>query len=163
MSTHPRWFAAAAAAFAIALAGCGAAQEAPAAPASKAPMEPAAYAEATPTAGTTEDPLAELDRAEAELDSALGGGSGFAQPPGATPPPAQPLKETSPDAAAAQSSGDPCATACHALASMGRAADHLCGLSGEDDTRCEGARARVKNATDRVHAQCPACASDSLH
>jgi hypothetical protein len=41
---------------------------------------------------------------------------------------------------------------------MVRSADHLCGLAGEGDARCEGARTRVKNATDRVHAQCPSCA-----
>src|SRR5690349_21007002 len=94
MSTHPRRFAAAAAAGALWLAGCGAAQEPPASPAAKAateqPMEPygAAYPGAAPTAGTTaEDPIAELDRAEAEVNGALGRGTGFAQPPSPAPRP----------------------------------------------------------------------------
>lgn len=53
---------------------------------------------------------------------------------------------------------DPCSTACSALASMERAADHLCGLAGSADNRCASARERVKSATARVHAACPACA-----
>lgn len=53
---------------------------------------------------------------------------------------------------------DPCSTACSALASMERAADHLCGLAGSADNRCTSARERVKNASARVHAACPACA-----
>ncbi|MEO5728369.1 MAG: hypothetical protein ABI134_27765, partial [Byssovorax sp.] len=54
-------------------------------------------------------------------------------------------------------SSDPCANACRALASMERATTHLCSLAGDADTRCEGARSRVKNASSRVHAECPAC------
>ncbi|APR77581.1 Hypothetical protein A7982_02928 [Minicystis rosea] len=54
--------------------------------------------------------------------------------------------------------GSPCVTACSALASMERAADHLCSLAGAGDGRCSSARERVKNATQRVHASCPACA-----
>jgi hypothetical protein len=52
---------------------------------------------------------------------------------------------------------DPCLVACSALASMERAADHLCGLAGPADARCTGARVRVQSATARVHAACPAC------
>jgi hypothetical protein len=54
-------------------------------------------------------------------------------------------------------SAPPCATACAALASMERATDHLCTLAGADDIRCTSARDRVKNATARVRAACPAC------
>jgi hypothetical protein len=138
-----------------------------------APATPAAAFEAGGDA-RPEDPEAELDRAEAELMSALGQ-PGFAQPPGLTeaqpgaspPPPAPPLPAEAPAPAkaprgeetqASQISASPCATACRALASMVRSADHLCGLAGEGDARCEGARTRVKNATERVQAQCPACA-----
>jgi hypothetical protein len=52
-----------------------------------------------------------------------------------------------------------CTTACSALASMARAADHLCGLAGATDSRCTGARERLKNASTRVHASCPGCSS----
>jgi hypothetical protein len=41
---------------------------------------------------------------------------------------------------------------------MERATTHLCSLAGDADTRCEGARGRVKSASARVHAECPACA-----
>ncbi|MFO0757751.1 MAG: hypothetical protein U0359_14750 [Byssovorax sp.] len=54
---------------------------------------------------------------------------------------------------------DPCSMACRALASMHRAADHLCGLAGETDGRCENARQRVASATDRVRFFCPACSA----
>jgi hypothetical protein len=135
-----------------------------------APMEPAgATAPAStmpapaPAPASPEDALAQMNQAEAELNASLGR-PGFAQPPaqpGATPPgdtAARPVhKEAAPGADAAQASSDPCATACRALASMGRAAEHLCGLAGEADQRCSGARARVKSATDRVQSQCPRC------
>jgi hypothetical protein len=41
---------------------------------------------------------------------------------------------------------------------MERAAEHLCGLAGESDARCDSARKRVHDATARVDAQCPRCA-----
>jgi len=53
---------------------------------------------------------------------------------------------------------EPCSTACSALASMERSADHLCNLTGAADNRCASARERVKNASARVSAACPACA-----
>jgi len=53
---------------------------------------------------------------------------------------------------------DPCGSACAALASMSRATEHLCGLAGNGDARCEDARARVRTADGRVRAACPACA-----
>jgi predicted RNA-binding Zn-ribbon protein involved in translation (DUF1610 family) len=52
---------------------------------------------------------------------------------------------------------DSCSTACSALASMTRAAEHLCSLAGAADTRCTSARTRVHAATTRVHASCPTC------
>ncbi len=50
-----------------------------------------------------------------------------------------------------------CGTACAALQSMTRAAEHLCGLTGEGDARCTNARSRVKTAGDRVRGACPSC------
>ena len=58
---------------------------------------------------------------------------------------------------AAADAGNACPNACAALSSMERAADHLCTLAGAADARCTDARERVKNATARVHAACPAC------
>lgn len=50
-----------------------------------------------------------------------------------------------------------CATACKALASMRRSADHLCNMTGEGDGRCEDARGRVRGAAARVRSVCPTC------
>jgi len=49
-----------------------------------------------------------------------------------------------------------CATACRALESMRRAAEHLCALDGGQ--RCAEARQKVTAATERVRAACPSCA-----
>jgi len=54
-----------------------------------------------------------------------------------------------------------CARMCKALASMQRAADHLCTLATSDDDgkkRCDEARARVSAAEDKVKASCGGCA-----
>jgi hypothetical protein len=59
---------------------------------------------------------------------------------------------------ATRTAEDPCVRACRALASMERATEHLCVLSGSDGARCGGARARVTSARARVSAACPACA-----
>ena len=47
-----------------------------------------------------------------------------------------------------------CATACKALDSLARAAQHICEVAPD---QCEAAKARLKNASDRVHAACPTC------
>jgi hypothetical protein len=174
---------------ATALAACGAAPQEPAAEApAPAPMQAGAaphgaaphgngqqpgdgqqpgypQPSAVPPAASRDDAVAELDRAELELNAALGSGP-FAKPPAQPPPPTgttAPGPKTPAEARGAErpskAVGDPCATACRALASMRRAVDHLCGLAGDTDPRCGDARTRVKSATDRVRAQCSACGS----
>lgn len=59
--------------------------------------------------------------------------------------------------AGAGAAGDPCAVACNALSSMVRSAERLCQLSGENDGRCDDARARVRGASARVRSSCPRC------
>jgi hypothetical protein len=54
--------------------------------------------------------------------------------------------------AAAQ--GD-CATACRALASMERAAEHLCALDPGEE--CSSARERVAAARERIRTSCGGC------
>ena len=54
-------------------------------------------------------------------------------------------------------SSNPCVTACKALASMDRAAAHLCELAGYGDARCTNARERVRAATERVRQSCSDC------
>jgi hypothetical protein len=135
---------------------------------------------ATPGGGaapeTVPEALAELDRAEAELASAIGGSPAFASPPADAPGrtdtrDAPPTVTTSPSPPLAQPGGgadraaeaqsmsppDPCVTACRALASMTRSAEHVCDLAGQGDDRCSIARSRVDRATGRVQAQCPNC------
>jgi hypothetical protein len=57
----------------------------------------------------------------------------------------------------APASGDACTVACKALASMVSSAERLCRLAGDNDGRCDDARARVNGARARVKASCPAC------
>ena len=142
---------------ALAAAGCGAGAEPQAKSAGGAPLTDADSA------------LAELTRAEGEVSSLLGP-AGAPQPQataapqaeatvasgGSAPPPPQPAEPASKQAVQlADRPADACSIACRALASMERAASHLCGLSGEADPSCTSARERVKNATDRVSARCP--------
>jgi hypothetical protein len=47
-----------------------------------------------------------------------------------------------------------CATACKALESLSRAAQHICDVAPDE---CEAAKAKLKSASDRVHAACPSC------
>ncbi|WP_437760363.1 hypothetical protein [Sorangium sp. So ce1389] len=194
MNRHRAWSAAAAPLWicAVALSGCGGAAvaHAPMAPEPASATAMASQEEGSPR--TAEDALAELERAEGELDRVLGAPAGGSEdrsvaqsaPPGdrspaapstAAPPPAtSPAPPAAADSAprattagrehpskkaeAEQVSAAPCETACRALASMSRAAQHLCGLAGDADQRCDAARTRVKSATDRVEAQCPRCA-----
>lgn len=152
----------------LGLAACAASAPAPAAPnAPSAPVMQATGAPVAPSAakaadqeraqGDAESQLTALKQAEADLNVALSGRKEL----GKRPAPAGPGEaSTSPKPGQPRAAPeDPCATACSALASMERATVHLCGLAGEGDHRCEDARARVRSATDRVRASCPACAA----
>ena len=134
----------------LALVACGGA-----APDAQAPMAPSSAGEAAPA--SLEEASQELDRSEGELQRLLGGG-------GATQSDAKKGADAeAPVAPAATAAplggGEPCGAACRALASMQRAVDHLCGLAGEGEARCQGARARVASAAERVQAACPACSA----
>jgi hypothetical protein len=118
----------------------------PAAPASPAPGAAVTSADASGVAGE----LAALARAEAELAAVLGLEVREAGPP---------AKGGAPGKADARrrEANDGCATACRALASMTRSADHVCSMTNDGDARCQDARTRVKGAGDRVRASCPGC------
>ena len=60
---------------------------------------------------------------------------------------------------AALSTSD-CTNACRALASIRRAADRICALDPDD--RCAAARAKARDATNRVREACPDCALASV-
>lgn len=154
---------------ALAMGGCASGKTAPSsppstyegAPAADSPsgaQPPAAEDEFRLSEREDEDPSVALDRAESELDRILGEARAYATPPPAPPPTAggddgsPPPKR--PEVA---QGGDPCHAACRALASMRRATERLCALSGEDETRCGDARVRVERAEQRVQTRCPAC------
>jgi hypothetical protein len=58
-----------------------------------------------------------------------------------------------------ESAVNDCESACRALASMERAASHLCSLAEEpdDQRRCDDAKLRLTAARGRVRAACGAC------
>ncbi len=135
---------------------------------------------ASGAATTVDEASAEVDRAEAEVSALVGGASAPAQQQGVAAPTAQPpgLKggeahaapaeapRPSPAAGApenATSTGDEgepdhqCKSACSALASMLRAVDHLCELTGREDARCLSAKGRSDRARDRVTQSCSEC------
>lgn len=119
-----------------------------------------------PAPGDLDEQLAALSEAEAQLNQVFGGRVEKQEEakPAATPPktskPSGDVTGVKKDKGAEPlAQGDACGTACSALSSMERAAVHLCGLAGEGDPRCEGARTRVRSAADRVRASCPACAA----
>jgi hypothetical protein len=134
-------------------------------------MAPAAVAQQGDVAGT----LAEMDRAEADLAQALGdspvGGANASSGMPAAPPaagdgagatvtpstPPRPLDATPPRAEgkSKDDEGGGCNIAKRALGSLQRAAEHLCGLTGEVDPRCDTARGRAHRAAERVGAACP--------
>jgi len=169
------------AAGAIAIAACSAA--APSAKAPAAPEPPAEqYAMAAPQApaGGIDGAVADLARAEDEMQRALAvaGGAPVPSPeplpaqqapraePGKPAPPSPPTtgaskapsKHAEEERADALSASDACSVACRALDSMRRSTDQLCGLAGAGDARCVDANARVDRALARVRASCPACA-----
>lgn len=77
---------------------------------------------------------------------------GYARPPDARAGARMELQQAETQLSA--SLGD-CATACRALASMERAAEHLCRLDSGDE--CSDARARVTAARSRVQTSCGGC------
>jgi hypothetical protein len=138
-----------------------------------APAMPGANAPERPLPSDVEGTVALFDESEAELLGALGQApaSAVATPGGAGADATAPAQEPGPlakkEAAVADSpevveeerdvARDPCAIACRALTSMQRAARHLCGLTGEEDSRCGNARARAAGAAQRVREACPRC------
>jgi hypothetical protein len=58
-----------------------------------------------------------------------------------------------------QAAASDCAAACKALASMDRAASHMCELADnpEDQRRCDDAKVRLGTARERVRSACGTC------
>src|SRR5262249_2051258 len=142
---------------ALVIASCVPASKAPESP-SKAAPEPAAEQQAPGEADSPiRDALAELDRAERDISGAIG-----ADRAGSASSADKKEKETlgaSKPHAEPQGGGaeSPCAVACRALSSMRNSAKHLCDLTGQSDSRCSQASARVDAAAQRVRASCSSC------
>jgi len=134
---------------AVALGGCGGAAPEAAAPSAKTPESARSTA---PEPGSIEEAQAQIASARAQL----GGNAGpnrFAPAPGAAPAPeaapmspgstsgptSSPPPPPSADSSAASGGGDRCASPCRALASMRRAVNALCRMTGNDDARCTDA------------------------
>jgi hypothetical protein len=109
-----------------------------------------------------------IGRAEEEIDRLFPeqrGPTGPRKSGKAGPPPTDGDTDGKPDAmkqaplggTTTAAPGDACAVACKALNAMASAAERLCRLSGENDGRCDDARARVRGATGRVRSSCPGC------
>lgn len=117
---------------------------------------------------TVADATAEVDRAEASLAHLLPGPRGAPSAEQAvpqvdsgqkTPAPQQP--PAPPTRSEAEAAGEPesqCKSACDALTSLLRAVDHLCALTGDDDSRCVSAQSRAQRAKVRVSEGCSECA-----
>lgn len=150
-----------------ALVSCAQAPMTASAPAAAAPEpSPVTGAAGEPSPADLQGQIAALDEAEARITQLFGERREAEEAKPAASPPKTPKatdqatgvkKDKGAEQQLAQ--GDACGTACSALSSMERAAVHLCGLAGEGDPRCEGARTRVRSAADRVRASCPACAA----
>ncbi len=129
-----------------------------------ASAQPSTFAEPPPSAPTAssageapktvEEALAQLDRAQKELDmlgpdfKAKADTAGTSQQGAGTP-----LSQRAPGSTE-EARGQGCFSACRALASMSRATEHLCQLAGSTDSRCEDAKDRLANAHKRVTDAC---------
>ncbi|MEB2310997.1 MAG: hypothetical protein OZ928_04070 [Polyangiaceae bacterium] len=150
-------------------AGCAAARPSlgPPAPESVVVAEPAPEAQQAPSStakadGTAEPPLeslpeaeAALARASAELDGLYGASSSEvgARPSAAAPAaPADAAGAAAPAQAARAEGGSSCETTCRAFGSLRRAADAVCRLAGDDDSRCARGRKLVADNAQRVAA-----------
>ena len=145
------------------LAGCAASPPPMTSPSSAAEPPPSLFGPSGAGTSPVDNEMLAMGKAEAEIDRLL---------PGAGREPSR-KKAASPDADAQRSDsgaskaapspspgdGDGCATACRALASMARSAEHLCTLAGEGDGRCDDARGRLRGASARVRSACPTCAA----
>jgi hypothetical protein len=90
-----------------------------------------------------------FDVAESELHNALRSGGSTKEPH------AQPEEDG--EEIVALSQANRCEVACKALASMIRAAENVCALTGDDDARCTKLRGRIERAKATVFESCPTC------
>jgi hypothetical protein len=104
---------------------------------------------------TVEEAQDQIARARAELEVAsrtpTGDASSSSTPPKATEPKAE--SRPSPQGGASpheERYADTCGSPCRALASMRRAVEALCRLTGDGDNRCADARRTLTESTTRI-------------
>jgi hypothetical protein len=99
-----------------------------------------------------ESAQAELEHARVELNRALSARAPRAKSGGGAPAAASrgAAADAAPAKAEKKSAESSCATACRAFASLERAADAVCRITGEKDGRCAHAHAVVSDAKQRL-------------
>jgi hypothetical protein len=158
----------------LSLAACAAAPP-PAPPPEPPPPPPGAFAGQLREVSPVDQEMLAIAHAEEEIDRIFPGAGAAHRKGGPPPPPPPPLAGATNDdkaktaadkpgpekpadaLASREEAGGGCAVACRALSSMLSAADRLCKLAGENDGRCDDARARVHGAMARVKTACPGC------
>jgi len=155
MITRPnRALAAVASLTALVLAACGGA-DGPAPKSASPPMQPA------PEPRTVEEAQEQIARLSAELggSSEATKSDAKAEPkPESRPQPAPPAAESTGTGVSAPAAGkdhdqlrfDACASPCRALASMRRAVDALCRMTGDTDNRCVDAKKTLADSLGRT-------------
>lgn len=124
------------------VAACGGAEPAPRSPDRETSVAPSDREEPEPR--TVEEALDQIARAEDSLTATKKSEPSSESTSVAREPP-QPG-----GAARAEASFDACGGPCRALASMKRAVDALCRMTGDADTRCVDARRTLADNTSRV-------------
>ena len=131
---------------ALVLAGCAEAPPPMTSPSAAAQPPPSLFGPSGSGTSPVDDEMVAIGKSEGEIDRLFPGAGKEQARKGAPSPDAQRADKgsTREGPAAPESDGDPCATACRALASMQRSAAHLCSLAGEGDGRCEDARGTIR-------------------
>jgi hypothetical protein len=98
--------------------------------------------------------IAEAENQIAQARAVLEGRPGDATNATKTTEPAKPSKQAPQDAPSGRDEHgeDPCRASCRALASMRRAVEALCRLTGESDDRCTRAKRVLADTTSRAAA-----------
>ncbi len=136
----------------ILTAACGGAADSAAPPKSPAqesapPQDSLKAQDAEPS--TIEEAQAQIARAQSDLDA-----TGTSSAGGAAATPQQETKPSEPRPKTERPAVDACASPCRALASMRRAVNALCKMTGDTDNRCTDARRTLSDNESKVTPTC---------
>ena len=140
----------------VLLVACGGAPEAPRSPTSVEQDRDGVPDRAPSTIEEAQDQIAEAQqRLEGgDVDTRMAPGSTEAPSPPPPPPPSDPSGSAGAPAAPKDDAtpADACMASCRAFASMRRAVEALCRMTGETDDRCAKARRTLGTSNGRVTA-----------